>query len=231
MKTVEEWLQAFNLLYNNIASDKAPGLEPFEISRFLTDAQNAVVIALYKGTYGSSFESNEETTAALECLVKQSTSTVPLASAGNLPTLSEYSVMFAMPSDVLFRTLELCRIQTDCKPEGETVPVVPVTQDEYWRTQSNPFKKSNKRRVLRLASPEVENSTESHRYVELISENDILSYTVRYIRFPKPIVLEKLEDGLSIDGATEEQTCELPEQLHQIILAEAVRMAKATWNG
>lgn len=225
MKTVEEWLQAFNLLYNNIASDKAPGLEPYEISRFLTDAQNAIVVALYKGTLGSSFESNEETTAALECLVKQETVTEPLQTSENV--LSDRSKLYKLPADVLFRTLELCKVKADCAKEGKTLPVVPVTQDEYWRTQSNPFKKSNDRRVLRLTG--VENPT---RHVELISENEILSYTVRYIRMPQPIVLEDLTGtGLSIEGVETEQTCELPEQLHQSILAEAVRMAKATWNG
>lgn len=225
MKTVDEWLQAFNLLYNNIASDKAPGLEPYEISRFLTDAQNAIVVALYKGTLGSSFESNEETTAALECLVKQHTETKSLPSSEIL--LSDKSKLFLLPEDVLFRTLELCKVKSDCAEDGKTLPVIPVTQDEFWRTQNNPFKRANPNRVLRLTS-----AADSGRYVELISENEILSYTVRYIRLPQPIVLEDLTGtGLSIEGAETVQTCELPEQLHQSILAEAVRMAKATWNG
>ena len=38
-----ELYQKFNLLWNNIASDKAPGLEKYEISVLMTQAQEALV--------------------------------------------------------------------------------------------------------------------------------------------------------------------------------------------
>lgn len=231
MKTCEEWALAFDQMYNNIASGKAPGLEPIEISRFLTDAQNAIVVALYKGGFGNAFESTEEVTHYLETLVKQ-------AQCNNVAIppykLSDKSTVFATPSDLLFRTWEGCVITTaNCGDVN--AEVVPVTQDEYWRTVRNPFKKQNDRRVLRLSYAVNESadsmSYDKAGYTELVSDYPIKSYSVRYLAKPTPIILVDLSlVGLSIDGYTDAMPCKLPEALHQSILSEAVRMAKATWN-
>lgn len=261
-------MQAFNLLYNNIASDKAPGLEPYEISRFLTDAQNAVVVALYRGTLGAAFESNEEVTAYLDTLVRQCSGTKVVdetskdetskdntskddtskgdTSNDNTPKddtskaetssfkLNTNSTIFKLNNtngDILFRTWEGCTIAGPCGKDI-SVPVIPVTQDEYWRTVRDPFKSQNGRRVLRL-SYATASSTETFsvvKYSELISDAEIKSYSVRYISRPSPIILDTLPTGLSIDGESKVMTCMLPESLHQTILAEAVKMAKAIWN-
>ena len=71
MKTVDEWSVEFDRLYDNIMSNRAPGLEPYEKSMFLTRAQEAVVIALYSGTLGEAFESTEAVTKYLSTLVRQ----------------------------------------------------------------------------------------------------------------------------------------------------------------
>lgn len=234
MKTVDEWLQAFNLLYNNIASDKAPGLEPYEISKFLTDAQLSIVIALYKGSFGNAFEATEDNTEYLSTLVRQaSVQDGSIAKSDVAPHIVEGSVVYKLPSDILFRTLELCKITKDCHDKESilTVAVVPVTQDEFQRTVRNPFKKQNRDRVLRLSSAANASGAEGYEqvlYSELISDYPIADYIVRYICRPEPIILEDLV-LLSIDGKQNAQTCLLPESLHQTILAEAVRLAKASW--
>lgn len=229
MKTVEEWAVAFNILYNNIASDKAPGLEPYEISRFLTSAQETIVVSLYRGAMGAAFESTEEVTNYLSTLVKQSKGKV---SNADVPHIYEDSQVFEVPSDLLFRTWEGCTIVNSCGKEV-SVPVIPITQDEYWRTVRNPFKKQNDQRVLRLAySTENGDTTFAEtKYIELISDFAITDYSVRYLAKPSPIILEDLTDtGLEINGETKAMTCKLPEVLHQTILAEAVNAAKAVWN-
>lgn len=227
MKTVSEWSLEFDLLYNNIASDKAPGLTEYEKSVFLSRAEAAVVIALYRGTYGDAFEATEEVTAYLDSLVKQADCQV----AEDARRLSPKSVVFRNPDDLLFRTLESANIQTaDCG--AQDVAVVPVTQDEYWRTVRNPFKRQNNNRVLRLSYSTVNTSGQYLRdiFSELLSDSPVNSYVVRYIAYPEPIILEDLNDGLSIDGYTAQATCKLPEALHQSILTEAVQMAKAVWT-
>lgn len=239
MKTSVEWLQAFNLLYNNIASDKAPGLEPYEISYFLTTAQDNVVISLYSGSYGKSFEASEEVTDYLSTLVRQQECKKILPS-DDITVISDKSVLFANPNDLLFRTLEFCTIKSDCG-EDVQIPVVPVTQDEYFRTVRNPFKKQNKRRALRLAFSKCDLSqrkmdddsktsqSDIRWYSEIVSDFPILTYTVRYISRPTPIIVDNLPDSLEINGCSKASTCTLPEALHNTILAKAVELAKATW--
>lgn len=228
MKTVEEWSAEFDMLYNNITSNQAPGLTEYEKSKFLTDAQEAVVVMLYNGTARKSFEETEEITNYLSPLVKQAA----ITNTVEKPHVVTGTKIFALPSDMLFRTLELCTVNSgDC---GDvTANVVPVTQDEFWRTIRNPFKGANERRVLRLSFGEYANSVSGNNktdYSELYSTFDIKDYTVRYIKRPEPIILCNLEEGLAIRGKTTPATCKLDEALHLTILAEAVRMAKAVWN-
>ena len=231
MKTCEEWRLAFNQYYNNITSNKAPGLEPIEISRLLTDAQNAIVIGLYNGTIGNAFESTEQVTAYLAPLVAQK-ECISL-DRDNYYCISPKSKVYELPDDLLFITLETCNATIPGCGESEMI-VVPVTQDEYWRTKNNPFKRHNKRRVLRLSygqSSDTEGVMVQSRYAELICDYEITHYFVRYVKCPPPIVLEDFtEQKLSIDGCAKPQTCILPEALHQLILSEAVRMAKNAWN-
>ena len=45
--SIEEMSNQFDVLYNNITSDKAPGLDEYEKSVFLTKAQNELVKAYF----------------------------------------------------------------------------------------------------------------------------------------------------------------------------------------
>lgn len=229
MKNVNEWSLEFDQMYQNITSNQAPGLTEYEKSVRLTRAQSDVLIMLYKGQLGQSFEETEELTHYLHSVVEQFVTTSPEADSSHIVSSS---CVFKLPDDMLFRTLEICKIDRgDCGSVDAVV--VPVTQDEYWRTSRDPFKKQNKSRVLRLSygkSEESSDGLELSQYSELISDYPIVSYTVRYVKRPEPIILVDLEDGYSIDGETEPKTCKLPEALHQLILTEAVKAAKAIWN-
>jgi len=230
MKTCDEWKQAFNLYWNNIASGKAPGLVPYEISRFLTDGEYSVVTMLCNGTLPKTFESTEDVTSLLASLVKQGAGTLVTESVYHIVTGSS---VFSLPSDFMYRTYESCVINVPGCGETEAV-VVPVTQDEFWRTHRDPFKKDNRNRVLRLAyaanNAATGASLSETGYSELVSSCPIVSYNVRYISRPAPIVLENLTGGLTIDGVSTAQTCLLNEKLHPMILSEAVRLAKEAWN-
>lgn len=228
MKTCDEWSREFDLMYSNIVSNQAPGLTEYEKSVFLTRAQEAVVIMLYNGTLRNSFEETEEVTAYLAPLVSQAKGVLtPTGISHVIPS----SMVYKLPDDLLFRTLELCKIDVDgCGTV--TVDVVPVTQDEYWRTSRNPFKKQNGRKVLRIASAATilpNEQPSGTKYSELISDYHISEYLVRYIKRPEPIILEDLDEGFSIDGNTQAKPCMLNEALHQTILTEAVKAAKAIW--
>ena len=244
MKNVQEWLLAFNQSYDNITSHKAPGLNEYEISVFLTDAQETVAMGLYNGSLGKSFESTEDVSNFLAPLMRQA----EMTEVKNVMGICDDSHIYELPStadEILFKTLELCTVASDCKDsEGKVLYnqaiVVPVTQDEYWRTVRNPFKRANANRVLRLTYPSKASTDDNgnlsiEKYTELISKRTIGKYIVKYITRPEPIILVDLkqsedEDCLTIHGKWKAQTCLLDDALHQAILSEAVRMAKAVWQ-
>lgn len=226
MRTCEEWSLQFDLLYNNIASDQAPGLTEYEKSVFLTNAQESVVVSLYRGTLGVAFESTEEMKTYLDQLIRQETLSSPKAKMVIGPKMDkDKSYLFSNPEGMLFRTWESCLMSTDCGTVS--AEVVPITQDEYWRTVRNPFKGQGRSRVMRLTQSAGDGTDNGN--TEIISDYPVLSYTVRYLSKPEPIILEDLPDGLSINGKSESMPCLLNEALHQTILSEAVKLAKAVW--
>ena len=231
MKSVTEWSAEFDILWNNIMSNQAPGLSEYEKSVFLTRAQEAVVVGIYRGTISVPFESTEEVTDYLSPLVSQANGS--LVDSGVHHIVPD-SVVYKLPDDLLFRTYESCTVSTDCGDAN--ADVVPVTQDEFWRTHRDPFKKQNSRRVLRLSYSDItlasgNASMDAHtQYSELVSDAPINAYLVRYIKKPEPIILAAIDEGYpAINGERAVKTCKLHENLHQTILAEAVNMAKVVW--
>ena len=220
--TTQEFSLEFDLMYNNISSNQAPGLSEYEKSLFLTQAQEALVLDIYSGKLGSPFESTEEVTDYLSPLVKQVTYTTKVEGNG----LDSRSVFFKINEDIWFKTGEIATIKDESLICGQSdereVDVVPVTQDTLYRTKNSPFRGPNERKILRL-------DLESNK-VELISKYPIKSYTVRYLSRPEPIILENLSEGLSINGKNTAQTCKLNPVIHRAILIRAVNIAKSVWG-
>ena len=213
MMTNEEFSNEFDILINNINV----GLEfdEYEKSVYLTKAQEEVVEGLYTGKItGDSFEGTEQLRRYLADLVK--TAILPCNKAPK--GLSNNSVFAVLPDDLWFITYESVALNGDTPCiNGKEIQVVPVTQDEYHRIKGNPFRRQNSRRALRL---DVGNSM-----VELISDEDIRSYLVRYMSRPEPIILLDLPEELSINNVNEKTECKLNPGLHRTILEVAVNMA------
>lgn len=220
--TTQEFSLEFDLMYNNISSNQAPGLTEYEKSLFLTQAQEALVLDIYSGKLGSSFESTEEVTDYLSPLVKQATYTTKVKGKG----LDSRSVFFNIDTDIWFKTGEKAIIKDDSLKCGNSiereVDVVPVTQDTLYRTKNSPFRGPNERRILRL-------DCEANK-VELISKYPIESYTIRYLSKPEPIILDNLPEGLTINDISTPQTCKLSSAIHRAILIRAVSIAKSVWG-
>ncbi len=211
--TNEEFSNEFDILINNINV----GLEfdEYEKSVYLTKAQEEVVEGLYTGKItGDSFEGTEQLRRYLADLVK----TVILPCNKAPKGLSNNSVFAVLPDDLWFITYESVALNGDTPCiNSKEIQVVPVTQDEYHRIKGNPFRRQNSRRALRL---DVGNSM-----VELISDEDIRSYLVRYMSRPEPIILLDLPEELSINNVNEKTECKLNPGLHRTILEVAVNMA------
>lgn len=213
--TNPEFSIEFDILYNNISSNKAPGINEYEKSVFLTKAQEQIVTELYSGrnnTYNS-FEETEEQRRYLNSLVTTHNCQAQQNVAPNHLTNKSYS--FELPEDLLYITYEVCKTGS-----MKEFVVYPVSQDELSKIINNPFRGPSKNRVLRL-----DNGSNT---VEIISNEEIAMYNIRYIRKPNPIILTDLEDDLSINGISEESECELDSSLHRTILDRAVALALQT---
>ena len=208
-----------NAMYRNspqYAVEIPLSFNEYEKSVFLTNAQREFITDVYsKG----SFEASEEMTEYVDVLITQEV----LKPATVEDKLREDSYMFQLPPDLWFLTYEQAIIKDsslECGDSDErTVDVIPVTQDHLFRTSESPFRGSNERRVLRLRIQD---------YSELISKYPVISYIIRYIRAPKPIILAQLPDGLDIEGIKDVTECELNSVVHKEILDRAVRMALLT---
>ena len=226
--TVKEFSDQFDILANSYIRQYDPGIQDilafneYEKSLYLSKAQEEFVISCYDGKnqYGYLFEHTEEDRRMLDSLIRTKIMEPMVYSIvyENYVPLSKNSKFYMMPPDLLFITYESCDLKSDDKCiDNKNVIVVPTSQDEFYRTNNNPFRKSNDHRVLRLDY--------NGNIIELVSEYEIDKYIVRYISKPKPIILVDFPDGLQIDGYQYENGCQLAEFTHKRILDIAVRMA------
>lgn len=222
--TIQDFSLEFDILWNNIMSNQAPGLNEYEKSVFLTQAQEAFVLDVYTGNNTDSFESTEAATEAINMLVREASPELEKSSS-EFNGISIYSA--TLPEDLWYKTGELAEIRDDsfdCSGTStRTVDVIPTTQDRWYRTISSPFRGPTERQVIRMMAPSKEG-------VLLYSRYEITKYIVRYLSKPDPIILANLEDGLNIEGQTEKMECKLNESVHRAILVRAVALAKSIWN-
>ena len=218
-----EFSNQFDVLYNNVMSNAAPGLNEYEKSVFLTKAQNELV-KNYFNPKGNKFQEGFDDSAKRQIDFSELITTKKINRVvagttydkrGKLYDLSTEKIMFI--------------IQESIDTNNGTFQVIPIRYDEYMRLMSKPYKEPLKWQAWRII-------TDSSSKAELIahSKDTISSYNIRYVRFPKPIVLVDLETeygDLSIDGVSTVSECELNEILHEEILQRAVELAKAAYIG
>ena len=228
--TLEEFSNEFDVRASSYRRfrdfDKAEAADTYEFNEYeksvwLTKSQEGLVVSLYSGKnpYGQSFERTEELRRYLDGLVKTKvySSSDKISGTG----VSGKSVFFQLPDDLAFITFEQVKYDdSSVCYDGEEAYVRPVTQDEYSRIKNNPFSGATRYHVLRLDA--------GKNVAELVSNNTIGTYTIRYMAKPTPIVLEDLPEGLSIEGISKATECALNPMLHNLILDSAVQMALAS---
>lgn len=228
--TITEFSDQFDVLYNNITSNQAPGLNEYEKSLFLTKAEKEIVknyfTANSKGnSIGQGFDDSAKRQADFSVLMK--TGTCTSVSSGIPSKIDERSTVWSYPSDVFIVVNETVKVGTALKQ------VIPLRYDEYTRLMSKPFKRPLKNQVWRLInSGTVSSGGDATKKVEIIAgvNENISTYSVRYVRVPEPIIVANL-DGLTIDGqSTVSTTCEIDPILHEDILQRAVELAKIAWT-
>lgn len=213
---LDQFYSEFNLAYNNLASNQAAGLTPYEISVYLTKAQNTLVDSIYE-----QFENSEEARRKLAVLVVTLKLSQLTINSNNF-IYPEYTVAFNTPADLRYIVNEQLKMSDKAGRcvRDKYIDVVPVSHDEVDRMINNPFKFNN-RKAFRL-----DTSLNDSVYIEILTKDTNVSYyQIRYIKNPKPIILEDLVGTDEIDGMTTAQDCLLPESLHRQIIEIAAKMA------
>lgn len=230
--TTQEFNTEFDVLYNNIASNGAPGINEYEKSVFLTKAQNELIKAYFlkvSNKLQSGYDDNAlQQTNFSNLIVLKTYQNNDLEEAKYSSIANSKSVV--MPKNSLFILNEQLLV-TDTNNKNKTLIVVPINGDAYSRLLSKPFKRPLKNQAWRL-DVNME-STEDEQYADLIptAGTTIKGYQIRYVKKPTPIILTTLEDGITIDGESEEMTCKLNPILHPEVLQRAVEFAKASYTG
>ena len=227
--TIQEFSDGFDLYYNNITSNQAPGLNEWEKSMFLTKAEKEIVKNYFTANSAGNptkegFDDSAKRQADFSVLMRTGACSTVTMSATN--KIDERSKVFSYPDDVFIVINETVKVGSAIKQ------VIPLRYDEYTRPMSKPFKRPLKNQVWRLINSGTVSGTTAVKRVEIIAGvgEDVSSYSVRYVRVPKPIIVADL-DGLTIDGqGTASSECEIDPILHEDILQRAVELAKIAWT-
>lgn len=237
--TRESLSAEFDTLYNNITSNRAPGLSEFEKSVFCTEALELIVRDAYSGNSGP-FEATEEVTQYLQSLVKQQMYYNNAINQGTVisdtePLIVEQSTnavfngickewKASLPADFWFTVFESATIADKSCPTYMTALVVPTTHNELYKRLQNPFRNPDARTVLRVT---IDNT------IELYSSETLKDYCLRYLSSPGQIHLIEFAAGDVPDGWGDpalDTFDNIPESLHRVILFKAVELAKAAWQ-
>lgn len=252
--TIEEFSNQFDILYNNITSNQAPGLDEYEKSIFLTKAQDELIKAYFNPILNKTQEGYDASprryvdfSMITKAGIVQANEQIeddpsrPLTKTNiyldnNSFDSRAYKVLLK-EKDIMMILNEQLNVSRGDKPT--TLTVVPIDYSTYDVLMNKPYKRPLKHQAWRL----VQNNTSiaadakdqdvnlTEVYVIPGANDEIQSYRYRYIKRPRPIILENLETGLSINGCSTMQTSELDPIMHQDIVQRAAELAKATYAG
>jgi len=224
--TTAEFKNEFQIHYNAIASQSAPGLDDYEISLFLTKAQLEIVKNYYNtlgNKYKKGFEGSEKRRVDLKELIKTYESSTIISSTEGIVDTSKF---FKIPDDVFLIVYENATLGEDVCYKDKQIKVIPKTHDEFNIQYNNPFKQPDHTVAWRLNVSKINNN----KVVELVSKYTIDKYQIRYIKYPRPIILSNFDttfpnENISIDGYKLAYSCELDDSIHREIIDRAVELA------
>lgn len=222
-----EFSNEFDVLYNSITSNQAPGLDEYEKSVFLTKAQDEIVKNYFnsKGNkYQEGFDGNEKRQIDFSMIMRTKSYSSESFSDATFDNKSNTKKV-VLDDNIMMFINEFADVT-----RGEStvrLTVIPLDYREYSRLMSKPYKRPLHYQAWRL----LDNSDSNNNVELIIGPNDTLTkYSIRYIKRPRAIILSTL-DGVTLDNISTEQTCELDPILHPEILQRAVELAKAAYTG
>ena len=232
--TNQELKNEFLISYNAIASNSAPGIDDFELSVYLTRAQLEIVKNYYdplSNRKQKGFETTEKRRRDLNQLIKDYKTITTISNSFNIDPEAKF---YTVPDDLFLIVNEKAKVISEDCYNNKTLTIKPMSYDEYNIQSNNPFEKPNEKVAWRLDLSNINDV----KVVEIISPYNILGsleYQIRYIKYPKPIIITNLNtsfpsDNLTIDGVFVETPCELNTEICREILDRAVMLALADYR-
>ena len=253
--TAQEFSSEFDLLYNNVSSNQAPGFTEYEKSIFLTKAQDEIIKNYFTNVQGGNkyqqgIEDSRKRYADFSTLL---TIAELSAETDKVTPFDERGKIFKFPDGstnpkvmiIITEIFKTALAESANTKDLKSYQVIPLKFDEYIRLMSKPSSDPLKKQVWKLMG----NSESGNGSIEIVphwkdKDNKTNKLVLKYIRKPYPIILEDLSSqgltiegykgtGGSTDGAAIENKpcCELAEELHPEILQRAVELAKIFYQG
>lgn len=213
--TIVEFSNEFDVLYNNITSNQAPGLDEYEKSVFLTQAQEDIVRCYFdpksnkvqEGFDGSQKRQYDFSSLIKTTELKNVTDIMEYEKNNtnfNLPSLFDVkSVSFLSPNN-LFLTINESIIDTKT---NERFLVNPITYNEYFRLKTKPYGMPLKRQAWRLITNDANRLARTGYYVDTKNLSKVwftsistkpVTMIVNYSTSEQPPVVKEDDDKVTI---------------------------------
>lgn len=227
--TTTEFSNQFDLLFNNISSNQAPGLNEYEKSVFLTKAQDEIVKNYFQPeSNGNTVKKGFDDTAIRQMDFSDLIMSKTLTEEQEEPDVDPRALVYKITKDdrvyiIINESLYLMVNQEGKLKVNGIRQVVPIKYTEYMRLMSKPFKEPLKNMAWRIITkgregdadvdkstgdPTTVDSTVSSK-VEIVvttadkkkykSDGSFIKYNIRYVRRPRPIILTDLSDTFGED--------------------------------
>lgn len=227
--TTTEFSNQFDLLFNNISSNQAPGLNEYEKSVFLTKAQDEIVKNYFQAeSSGNTVKKGFDDTAIRQMDFSDLIMSKTLEEENEEPDVDPRALVYKISKDdrvyiIINESLYLMVNQEGKLKVNGIRQVVPIKYTEYMRLMSKPFKEPLKNMAWRIITkgregdadvdkstgdPTTVDSTVSSKVEIVITTADkkkykkddgFIKYNIRYVRRPRPIILTDLSDTFGED--------------------------------
>lgn len=155
--TTTEFSNQFDLLFNNISSNQAPGLNEYEKSVFLTKAQDEIVKNYFQAeSSGNTVKKGFDDTAIRQMDFSDLIMSKTLEEENEEPDVDPRALVYKISKDdrvyiIINESLYLMANNKDGKLEVKGIrQVVPIKYTEYMRLMSKPFKEPLKNMAWRI---------------------------------------------------------------------------------
>ena len=143
--TIREMSEEFNLIYNQVNSNQAPGIDEFEKSQFLTKAQDEIIKAYFDprgNKFLEGFDNGQKRQYDFSLLVVNKTLDRCI---DNVEPYDPRAFVYLMPND-LFLTLNESVVETSGN-QTYIYQVIPITYEQYGVLMQKPYQYPTKRAV------------------------------------------------------------------------------------